>query len=83
MTEPDTNTSIAEQRRFEARQTARREAFRLARDSGAQIVKRPMYFRDKEPTVRDVEPLAGSDGVLAGRARLGPDRRSARPKPSS
>jgi len=64
MTEPDTNTSIAEQRRFEARQTARREAFRLARDSGAQIVKRPMYFRDKEPTVRDVEPLAGARAAL-------------------
>ncbi len=60
MTEPDTNTSSAEQRRFEARQTARREAFRLARDTGAPIIERPMYSRDKEPTVRDVEPLAGA-----------------------
>src|SRR5258707_281500 len=60
MTEPDTNTSSAEQRRFEARQTARREAFRLARDTGAPIIERPMYSRDKEPTVRDVQPLAGA-----------------------
>src|SRR6266851_1129177 len=60
MTEPDTNTSSAEQRRFEARQTARREAFRLARDTGAPIIERPVYSRDKEPTVRDVEPLAGA-----------------------
>ncbi len=40
--------------------TTRREAFRLARDSGATIVTRPMFRRDKEPTVRDAEPLAAA-----------------------
>src|SRR6266536_2582396 len=43
-----------------ARDTARREAFRLARDSGAAIVTRPMLRRGKEPAVRDAEPLAGA-----------------------
>src|SRR6266536_2275064 len=42
------------------RDTARREAFRLARDSGAAIVTRPMLRRGKEPAVRDAEPLAGA-----------------------
>src|SRR6266700_6434645 len=60
MTEHDENLSSAEQRRFEARETARREAFRIARDTGAPIIERPMYSRDKKPTVRDVEPLAGA-----------------------
>jgi hypothetical protein len=60
MTEHDENPSSAGQRRFEARQTVRREAFRLARDTGAPIIERPVYSRDKEPTVRDVEPLAGA-----------------------
>src|SRR5215472_8188133 len=45
---------------FEVRETARREAFRLARDTGAQTVTRQMFSGQKEPTVRDVEPLAGA-----------------------
>jgi hypothetical protein len=75
MTEHDENLSSAEQRRFEARETARREAFRLARDTGAPVIERPMYSRDKEPTVRDVEPLAGAraardlETALLGTAR--------------
>jgi|SRR5216683_6852950 len=60
MTESDAGTQGAERRMFEVRETARSEAFRLARDAGAQIVTRPMFRRDKEPTVRDVEPLAGA-----------------------
>ena len=60
MTDHDENPSNAEQRRFAARETARREAFRLARDTGAPIIERPMYSRDKERTVRDVESLAGA-----------------------
>jgi hypothetical protein len=57
MTEPDTN---APNRMTAARDTARREAFRLARERGAAVTRRPMYRGDKEPTVRDVEPLAGA-----------------------
>jgi hypothetical protein len=60
MTEPEINTENTEQRIRAARETARREAVRLARDSGAQTVTRPMFRGDKEPTVRDVEPLAGA-----------------------
>jgi len=60
MTEPDTNARDAERRRYEARATACREAFRLARDSGAEIVTRPMFRGENESTVRDVEPLAGA-----------------------
>ena len=60
MTEPDTSTNNTERRIRAARETARREAVRLARDSGAQTVTRPMFRGDKEPTVRDVEPLAGA-----------------------
>jgi len=60
MTEPDTNARDAERRSHEARATARREAFRLARDSGAEIVTRPVFRGDNQPTVRDVEPLAGA-----------------------
>ncbi len=41
-----------------ARNAARREAFTLARDDGAQIISRPAY-RGSDRTVRDVEPLAG------------------------
>src|SRR5262249_25200444 len=37
---------------------------RLARDAGAQTVTRPAFRRDKEPTVRDVEPLAGARAAL-------------------
>jgi hypothetical protein len=59
MTTPDENAS-AEQRWFEARQAARREAFRLARDTGAPVVITPVFRGSKEPTLRDVEPLAGA-----------------------
>ena len=52
--------STAEQRRAAARATARAETFRLARDSGAGLVTRPMFSPDKEQTIRDVEPLAGA-----------------------
>ncbi len=57
MTEPETNL---QQRVAAARETARRETIRLARDSGAAIVTRPMFPGDTEPTVRDVEPLHGA-----------------------
>ena len=60
MTEPKIMTENTGQRIRAARETARREAVRLARDSGAQTVTRPMFRGDKEPTVRDVEPLAGA-----------------------
>jgi hypothetical protein len=60
MTDTDTGGRDAERRMFEVRQTARREAFRLARDAGAQIVTRPMFRSGREPGVRDVEPLAGA-----------------------
>jgi hypothetical protein len=60
MTGHDENASSADQRRFEAREAARREAFRLALDAGAQTLSRPMFRGEKEPTVRDVEPLAGA-----------------------
>src|SRR5260370_40950159 len=57
MTEPETNTG---ERMAAARDTARREAFRLARERGAEIITRPMFRSEKEPAVRDVEPLAGA-----------------------
>jgi hypothetical protein len=60
MTEPDMSARDTERRMFEVRETARRESFRLACDSGAQIVMRPVFRGEKEPTVRDVEPLAGA-----------------------
>jgi hypothetical protein len=60
MTEPETNPDNPQRRRDAARETVRREAFRLARDSGAAIVARPMFRGDTEPTVRDVEPLNGA-----------------------
>jgi hypothetical protein len=60
MTEPQTNPEKPDRRMAAARDTARREAFRLARDSGAAVVNRPIFRGDKEPTVRDVEPLAGA-----------------------
>ncbi len=55
-----TNPETADKRTRAARDTADREAFRLARDSGAAIVTRPMFRRDKAPAVRDAEPLAGA-----------------------
>jgi hypothetical protein len=60
MTEPETNTENREQRRRAARDTARRDAFQLARGTGASIVRRPMFRGEGEPTVQDVEPLAGA-----------------------
>jgi hypothetical protein len=60
LTELGTTSPDAGQRRSEARQTARREAIRLARDVGAQTVTRPIFPGEREPAVRDVEPLAGA-----------------------
>jgi len=60
MTEPETNTENLEQRRRAARDTARRDAFQLARSTGASTVMRPMFRGEDEPAVRDVEPLAGA-----------------------
>src|SRR5215471_15737188 len=60
MTEPETNTENPGQRRRAARDTARRDAFQLARSTGASTVMRPMSRGENEPTVRDVEPLAGA-----------------------
>jgi hypothetical protein len=60
MTEPETYTQNADQRRAVARHTAHREAVRLARDSGASIVARPVFSSDPGHTVSDVEPLAGA-----------------------
>jgi hypothetical protein len=60
MTEPETNTENPEQRRRAARDTARREAFQLARGAGASIVRRPMFRGEGEPSVPEVEPLAGA-----------------------
>jgi hypothetical protein len=60
VTEPETNTESTERRIRAARETARREAFRLACDCGAQTVTRPVFRSDAEPTVRDVEALAGA-----------------------
>lgn len=60
MTGPKINTENTDQLIRAARETVRREAARLARDSIAQNVTRPMFRGDKEPTVRDVEPLAGA-----------------------
>ena len=48
----------AEQRAAAARDTARREAQRLARDTGAQTVSQPVL--PGGPDIPDVEPLAGA-----------------------
>jgi hypothetical protein len=60
MPEHETTPNTAEQRMAAARATARGETFRLARDSGAGLVTRPMFSSDKQQTIRDVEPLAGA-----------------------
>lgn len=60
MTEPDTNTKDAARRSAAVRETARRAAFRLARDFGADVINRPVFSSQNEPTVRDVEALAGA-----------------------
>lgn len=63
----------AEQRAAAARETARREAQRLARDTGAQTVTRPVL--PGSPDIRDVEPLAGA---AAARDLENASRRTAR-----
>ena len=60
MTAPETNPGNTQRRMAAARETARREASRLARGSGAATVIRPMFRGENEPTVRDVEPTAGA-----------------------
>jgi hypothetical protein len=60
MTQPNPSAHDAERHAFEVRETARRETFRLARQAGAGIIDRPMYSSGSEPTVRDVEALAGA-----------------------
>ena len=56
MTEPQ-NPGM-EQRAAAARDTARREAQRLARDTGADVITRPVLHGG--PDIPDVEPLAGA-----------------------
>ena len=51
----------AEERAAAARETARREAQRLARDTGAKVITRPVL--PGGPDVRDVEPLAGASAA--------------------
>ena len=58
MSDPQASPTDREQMIRAARDAARRAAFSLARDSGAQIITRPTYPR-AVTTVRDVEPLAG------------------------
>jgi hypothetical protein len=60
MTETETNTENPEQRRRAARDTARWDALQLARRTGASTVTRPVFRGESEPTVQDVEPLAGA-----------------------
>jgi hypothetical protein len=60
MTEPRTNTGNPGQRARAARDTARRDTIQLARETGAAMVTRPLFRGENEPTVRDVEPLAGA-----------------------
>src|SRR5260370_41804189 len=83
MTEPETNTENPEQRRRAARDTARRDAFQLARGTGASIVTRPMFRGEDEPTARDVEPLARAraarDLGLAAKGTARDSIRQARP----
>jgi hypothetical protein len=60
MTEPETNTESPEQRARAARDTAHRDTFQLARGAGAAMVRRSLFRGENEPTVQDVEPLAGA-----------------------
>ncbi len=60
MTGPTQNAQDAAARFDAARETVRRETFRLATDAGAQVITRPMFRSEPEPTVRDVEPLEGA-----------------------
>lgn len=59
MADADTSTTAAEQRMTAARNRARREAFLLARESGAQVVLRSIYPGSRTKT-SEVEPLAGA-----------------------
>ena len=63
MTEPQPSLQNAEARMAAAREAVRADAFRLARDSGSQIITRRMFSDRPEPTVRDVEPLAGAQAA--------------------
>ncbi len=65
MTEPGTSTSHDQNLITAARDSVHREVIRLARDSGASLVTRPMYSSASEPTVRDAEPLAGARAAQA------------------
>ena len=60
MTEPQATPRNAPDRVTAARTEARRAAFRLARDRGAQIITRPMFRDATAPTTHDAEPLAGA-----------------------
>jgi hypothetical protein len=60
VTDSQSDPPTASQRMTTAREAARREAFRIARDTEAAIVTRPMFRGEQEPGVRDVEPLAGA-----------------------
>lgn len=64
MTEQQATAETSVQRIAAAREAVRREAFRLARDHGAQVVTRPMYSSSAEPTVSDIEPLAGARAAM-------------------
>jgi hypothetical protein len=64
MTEQQAPAATSAQRIAAARETVRRETFRLARDHGAQVITRPMYSSNTEPTVSDVEPLAGARAAM-------------------
>jgi hypothetical protein len=57
---PDTSRQTAGLPMTDARAAVRREAFRIARDAGAELVTRPLFRGQKEPAVQDVEPLAGA-----------------------
>jgi hypothetical protein len=60
VTEPQTPTPDTRQRHADARRTARREAFRLARQAGAPLVDRPIVRSGTEPAAYAVEPIAGA-----------------------
>jgi hypothetical protein len=60
MSEPRTSPQDTEARLAAAREAIRADAFRLARDTGAGIITRPVFSGRAEPTTPDVEPLAGA-----------------------
>lgn len=63
MPEPHTSRQDNQARLAAARDTIRADAFRLARDTGAQIITRRVFNYRAEPTTRDVEPLAGAQAA--------------------